>query len=159
RVGQPLEEGPVGALALEVRFLGLELDGLALRDPVPRRADVHAHAAARAVVWGHLDDEGVPGERLVAPRPGRPHEALRRVRQQLLGHRVHAYGRVRAGQGAEAALRAGVALPDGYLEGDGPLLPPRRVRGVGAVDGERRHGERVALPGDDAGGDALDEVR
>ena len=153
-----LEEVPARPLDVSVVGDGLHVDrlvagvGLALG-----RADVDAHTTAGAIVRGHLDREPmveqVPGAELLVEEVGR---------RRLDGGRredLHPDRRVRADHRAFAAVDADTWIPDRDLLGDGPLLVFRRPAGERAVDREGADGQQVALAGDQARGEARDEVR
>ena len=99
-----------------------------------RRAHVDADTAAGAVVRRHLDRHAVAGDVLGAEVLGleRCRGAVERRRLEHL----HPDRRVRADDGALAAVDADVGVPDRDLLGDGPLLVLGGARRERAVDGE-----------------------
>ena len=78
--------------------------------------------------------------------------------ERRLGVGLHADRRVRADEGAEAALDADRLVPDRDLVGDATLLPAGRADGEGPVDRQGADGEQVAPARDDHARDALHEV-
>mmetsp|Transcript_6936 Transcript_6936/g.20458 ORF Transcript_6936/g.20458 Transcript_6936/m.20458 type:complete len:291 (-) Transcript_6936:285-1157(-) len=110
------------------------------------RADIEAQRAARAVGRRHLDP--VLEAAHLAPALGRDrHKGLRGSLLLLLGNKKRAEALVRAGHNAVVALRARLRLPDRQLRSQVALLVLRRSGRNHTLQGEGRHGQRVALEG------------
>jgi len=90
---------------------------------------------------------------------GRALEALGGALEVFLVIDLQADGRMGADHGALAALDAEVRFPLRRFEGDVALLPLSGGRREGAVAGHLADGQFVAAPGDDLGGDGVDELR
>ena len=153
-----LEEFPVRPLDIAMRSSGLEVDGLVLDLGLALgRADVHADAAAGAIVRGHLD--GDPVVQQVAGLEFLGLEARRRALDGRGRVDLHPDCGVRADHRALAAVDADRRIPDRELQGDGPLLEPGGARRERPVDREGRDREPVAVASHQHRRDRLDEVR
>ena len=158
-LGDAEEEVVADALDVAVLDRRQQVDGLVLRlGLAARRAHVDADAAAGAVVGRHLDRQPGAGREL-APAVRLAEEVVGSAREVLGGEGLHADGRVRAHDGALAAVDAQVGVPDGDRVGEAALLPPGRPGREGAVDGQGADGQQVALAGQHPGSDVAHEVR
>ena len=157
-VGNGEEEIPVRPFAIEVRSLGLHVDGLVLDlFLVLGRAHVDAQPAAGAIVRGHLHGE-LPAGIFLALVIGR-FESGRGIGQQGRIENLCADRGVRAAQRAQAALGANLRVPDGNVLGDAPLFVLRGGGGEGAVVGQCTDGQVVAPIGDHHAQHVFDELR
>ena len=108
------------------------------------RAHVHADAAARAVVGGHLDGHQRVGE-VLAP-PLLVSEARGGVVEGSGVVDLHADGGMGADQRALGAVDADLGVPDGDLGRDGALLRTAGPGREGPVHGQGADRKAVALP-------------
>ena len=121
------------------------------------RAHVHADAAARAVVGGHLDGHQRVQE-VLAP-PLLVGEARGGVVESTGLVDLHADGGMGADQRALGAVDADLGVPDGDLGRDGTLLPAAGPGGEGPVHGQGADRQAVALPRQHRRGHPLHEGR
>ena len=134
---------------IEQRLLGLHL----LEGSHGQRAlggtGCQAHAAAQAIVGGHLHPEGIRRSVLAQTLGGRGDKSGGHLCLFLLGQQHRADGRVGTAHGAAVALDAGRGVPLGYGGGHtalgigGGAVLPRAVQH--AVLLEHGHGQLVAL--------------
>ncbi len=156
--GQGLEERHVPPRRVGPGLAGDQVDGLAGRVARgERRARLHAQPAPGAVLGVHLQR---------VPRTGQPDgpqrggvEVLRSAVERRAVVEARADHAVRAHERAVAALDARVRVPLRDRLRDGALLEGGRTDGVGAVHGQRAHGQGVPTPGHHLGGHGADELR
>ena len=119
------------------------------------QASTH-RAAAGAVLGSHLDGVGHAGEFLEL----RVHvlEGCGGLLQEFLVVDLVADDGMRADEDALAALDAQVGFPDRDLEGDVALFPLGGAGREGAVDGQGRDRDGIAIEGDHRPEDIRDEI-
>ena len=155
---QALEERDIGALRLDQRRFGFEVDRLdAGIDRAVRRAAFHAQAAARAILDIELQGEADVG--IAAGVDRRRFEGFRRAVEARLVVIFGADDAVRADEAALAALNAEIGPPDGHFIGDVALFPGGCAGRKGAVDRHEAHRNLVAQSLEHPGGHLAHELR
>ncbi len=156
-VGQIQEEIPVDGFLLTQRHLEFHIDRLVLRIFLALdRAIVNTSATTGTILRGHLQGELLAFEPFATGIAGL--ESCRRSLQLIRIIDRHANSGMGAHKGAKTALYTQLRIPHRNIHCDVALFVLGGIGGKGTVGRHGRHGQLVAEPGDNLGGDVLDEL-